>query len=173
MCLLVGKPAPQFELDGVMGSEFSKFALDNYKGKWVVLFFYPLDFTFVCPTEITAFSQANEEFKKRGAEVLGCSIDSVHSHKAWIKNGLGEIKFPLLSDLNHTASASYGVLNEEAGFAMRGTFIIDPEGVLRWQVIHDTGIGRNIEEVLRVLDALQAGGLCAANWTPGKPLIKA
>ncbi|HEY3294621.1 MAG TPA: peroxiredoxin [bacterium] len=173
MSVQVAKPAPKFMMDALHGEDFTKVSLEDYKGKWLVLFFYPLDFTFVCPTEIKAFSQAYEEFTKRGADILGCSVDSTHSHKAWTKDGLGKIRFPLLSDLNHTVSREYGVLDEDAGFAQRGTFIIDPDGILRWKVVHDTGIGRNIEEVLRVLDALQAGGLCAANWRAGEKLINA
>jgi peroxiredoxin (alkyl hydroperoxide reductase subunit C) len=173
MAIQVARPAPHFKLEGVKGTEFVEDSLDSHRGRWLILFFYPLDFTFVCPTEISAFSDAYGEFQKRGADVLGCSVDSKHSHRAWIKNGLGEITFPLLSDLTHHVSRAYGVLDEAAGFAQRGTFIIDPDGILRWQVVHDTGIGRNIEEVLRVLDALQAGGLCAANWKRGEALIKA
>ncbi|MFZ5434506.1 MAG: peroxiredoxin [Calditrichota bacterium] len=172
MTIQVAKPAPQFNLEALNGQDFSKVTLEDYKGKWVVLFFYPLDFTFVCPTEIRAFSDAYSEFTKREAVVIGCSVDSVHSHLAWSKNGLGTIKFPIMSDLTHTVSRNYGVLDEDTGFAQRGTFIIDPDGILRWMVVHDTGIGRNIEEVLRVLDALQAGGLCAANWKPGEALLE-
>lgn len=172
MSVQVAKPAPHFQLEGLQGTDFVEASLDDYKGKWLILFFYPLDFTFVCPTEIRAFSDAYEEFTKRKTEVVGCSVDSKHSHLAWVKGSLGPIKFPLLSDLTHAASRAYGVLDEATGFAQRGTFIIDPKGVLRWQVVHDTGIGRNIEEVLRVLDALQVGGLCAANWKPGQAPIK-
>jgi peroxiredoxin 2/4 len=171
MSVQVAKPAPKFSMDAFSGEDFARISLDDYRGKWVVLFFYPLDFTFVCPTEIKAFSQAHEEFTKRNAVVLGCSVDSKHCHKAWVNNGLGKIKFPLLSDLNHKVSREYDVLDEDAGEAQRGTFIIDPEGVLRWKVVHDTNVGRNIDEVLRVLEALQAGGLCAANWIPGQQLI--
>jgi peroxiredoxin (alkyl hydroperoxide reductase subunit C) len=172
MSVQVAKPAPHFTLEGVKGKEFVTVSSEGYRGKWLVLFFYPLDFTFVCPTEIRSFSDSYSEFKNRGADVAGCSVDSKHSHLAWVKNGLGEIKFPLLSDLTHSTSRAYGVLDEDTGFAQRGTFIIDPDGILRWQVVHDTGIGRNVEEVLRVLDALQAGGLCAANWQKGDSLLK-
>lgn len=173
MAIQVAHPAPHFKLEGVKGTDFVTVSLDDYKGKWLVFFFYPLDFTFVCPTEISAFSNSYTEFQKRGVDVVGCSVDSKHSHLAWIKNGLGQIKFPLLSDLTHNVSRAYNVLDEESGFAQRGTFIIDPDGMLRWLVVHDTGIGRNVDEVLRVLDALQAGGLCAANWKAGDALIKA
>jgi len=173
MSLQVAKPAPTFVMEALHGDEFTSVSLEDCKGKWLVLFFYPLDFTFVCPTEIKAFSQAYDEFTKRGADVLGCSVDSKHSHKAWTTDGLGKIRFPLLSDLNHKVSREWGVLDEDEGTAQRGTFIIDPDGVLRWMVVHDTNVGRNVEEVLRVLDALQAGGLCAANWMPGQKLINA
>jgi peroxiredoxin 2/4 len=171
MSVQVAKPAPQFSLEALNGDEFVTVSSKDYKGKWVVLFFYPLDFTFVCPTEIRAFSDALEEFTKRNTAVLGCSVDSKFSHKAWTHDGLGKIKFPLLSDFNRTVSRDFDVLNEDAGYAMRGTFIIDPNGILRWQVVHDTGIGRNVDETLRVLEALQAGGLCAANWRPGQALL--
>jgi len=172
MSIQVSKPAPRFTMEAFHGDEFTSVSLDDYKGKWLVLFFYPLDFTFVCPTEIKALSQAYDEFKKRGADVVGCSVDSKHTHKAWANDGLGKIRFPLMSDLNHRVSRDYGVLDEDLGHSLRGTFIIDPDGIVRWQVVHDTDIGRNIDEVLRVLDALQAGGLCAVNWRPGETLLK-
>ncbi|MDR0267384.1 peroxiredoxin [Paenibacillus sp.] len=171
---LVGKPAPDFTMETVLGdgSDFSKVSLSDYRGKWLVLFFYPLDFTFVCPTEITALSEAASEFKALDAEILGVSVDSIHSHKAWINtprdaNGLGQINFPLASDLTKTVAQDYGVLIEEAGVALRGLYIIDPEGELKYQVVNHNDIGRSVEETLRVLQALQSGGLCAMNWKPG------
>lgn len=147
--------------------------LDSYRGKWLALFFYPLDFTFVCPTEITAFSDRAQEFFDVDCEILGVSTDSVHSHRAWIKtpvdqNGLGEINFPLASDITKQVARDYGVLVEEEGVALRGLFLIDPEGIIRYQVVHDMNVGRNVDEVLRVLEAAQSGGLCAANWKPGE-----
>jgi alkyl hydroperoxide reductase subunit AhpC len=172
MSIQVSKPAPSFSAEALHGQNFVKVASDDYKGKWLVLFFYPLDFTFVCPTEIKAFSAAYDEFTKRGADIVGCSVDSKYSHQAWSQNGLGEIRFPIMSDFLRTISRDYGVLDEATGFAHRGTFIIDPDGIVRWQLVHDTGIGRNIEETLRVLDALKAGGLCAANWKKGDALLK-
>ncbi|WP_438444595.1 peroxiredoxin [Gorillibacterium sp. sgz5001074] len=171
---LVGKQAPDFTMATVDGSgeSFGKVSLSDYKGKWLVLFFYPLDFTFVCPTEITAISDAADEFKKLDTEILGVSIDSVHSHKAWIKtakedNGLGKLNFPLASDITKSVSKDYGVLIEEEGIALRGLFIINPEGELQYQVVHHNNVGRSVEETLRVLEALQSGGLCPIGWKKG------
>ena len=167
MSTKVGQNAPEFTLQGVVGDKFKDVCLDEYKGKWVVLFFYPLDFTFICPTEITEFSKRDNEFKSLSAQVLGVSIDSVFSHKAWLKE-LGILNYPLLSDITKEVSRKYGVLLEDKGFALRGTFIIDPEGKLRYQLVHDLGIGRSVEEILRVLRALQTGELCPVEWKPGK-----
>lgn len=172
---LVGKKAPDFKMVTTkdLDNLNQEVTLDSYKGKWLVLFFYPLDFTFVCPTEITAFNARYEEFVDQGADILGVSIDSIHTHRAWIRtprehNGLGELKFPLASDITKEVARNYEVLIEEEGVALRGLFIIDPEGKVRYQVVHDNNIGRNVDETLRVLEALQSGGLCAANWKPGQ-----
>lgn len=173
--------APDFAADAVMpDNSFKEIKLSDYRGKWTVLFFYPLDFTFVCPTEITALSDRHEEFSKLGTEVLGVSVDSKFTHLAW-KNtsrnegGLGHINYPLVSDLKRTIGSSYGVLLEP-GMALRGLFIINPEGVIQYQVVHDLGIGRNVDEVLRVLEALQTvaktGEVCPANWTSGGDTMK-
>ncbi|GIP29223.1 thioredoxin-like protein YkuU [Paenibacillus sp. J23TS9] len=171
---LVGKAAPDFTMETVTGdgSDFSKASLTDYRGKWLVFFFYPLDFTFVCPTEITALSDAADQFKALDAEILGVSTDSIHSHKAWIttprdSNGLGQINFPLASDITRSVAKDYGVYIEEEGVALRGLFIINPEGELKYQVVNHNDIGRSVEETLRVLQALQSGGLCAMNWKPG------
>lgn len=171
---LVGKPAPDFSMEAVTGDgkEFKRVSLSDYRGKWLVLFFYPLDFTFVCPTEITALSDAYEVFKNLDTDILGVSTDSVYSHRAWIntpreQNGLGPLNFPLAADLTHQVSRDYGVLIEEEGVALRGLFIIDPEGELKYQVVNHNDVGRSVEETLRVLQALQSGGLCGANWQPG------
>lgn len=173
---LVQKPAPAFEADAVQGNDFKRIKLTDYKGKWLALFFYPLDFTFVCPTEITAFSDRVEDFKKLGCEVLGCSVDSKFSHLAWIntprnKGGLGEINYPLLADLDKKIAADYGVLLS-GGVALRGLFLIDPTGNVKYEVVHDLGVGRNVDEALRVLAAFQqvekTGEVCPANWTQGK-----
>lgn len=147
--------------------------LSDYKGKWVVMFFYPLDFTFVCPTEIRAFNDKYEEIKKAGAEVLAVSTDSVYSHRAWInteesKGGLGPMKYVLASDITKDVSRDYGVLMEDKGIALRGLFIIDPDGILQYQVVHSLNIGRSVDETLRVLEALKTGGLCGADWKPGQ-----
>lgn len=168
---LVGLQAPNFELETALGDgeNFGKVSLEGYKGKWVVMFFYPLDFTFICPTEITAFSDAAAQFGELNAEVLAVSTDSIHSHKAWINNGLGKLNIQIASDNTNQVSKDYGVLIEEKGIALRGLFIIDPEGVLQYSVVHNTGIGRNVDETIRVLQALQSGGLCAVNWKPGQP----
>lgn len=148
--------------------------LSEYRGKWLVMFFYPLDFTFVCPTEILGFNKRVGEFNKLGAEILGASVDSVHSHKAWIKakkedGGLGgELSFPLASDITKSVASDYGILLEDKGIALRGLFIIDPEGVLRYSVVTDLNVGRSVDETLRVLQALQSGGLCPVDWHPGE-----
>ncbi len=177
---LVTREAPKFATDAVVGHEFKEISLDDYKGKWVVLFFYPLDFTFVCPTEITAFSDHYDKFAAAGAEILGCSVDSKFSHLAWVnlprnQGGLGKINFPLLADLTKDISRDYGVLLD-AGIALRGLYIIDPEGNVAFEVVHDLGIGRNVEEVLRVLKAIQktreTGEVCPANWHEGDDTMK-
>ncbi len=172
MYLQVGLPAPKFSLEALVKDNFEKVSLDDYKGKWVVFFFYPLDFTFVCPTEILEFSKRIEEFKKLNAVVLGCSIDSVYSHKAWTKE-LGELSYPLLSDITRDTSRDYGILIEEKGMALRGLYIIDDEGVLRYQVVHDVNVGRSVDETLRVLQALQSGELCQVGWKPGQKTLSA
>jgi alkyl hydroperoxide reductase subunit AhpC len=177
----VQKEAPDFTATAVVNEAFNdKFKLSDYRGKYVVLFFYPLDFTFVCPTEIVAFSDRIQDFRDRGAEVIGCSIDSHFSHLAWIqtpreKGGLGELKYPLVADLTKKISADYGVLLE-GGIALRGTFVIDQKGIVRAITIHDLPLGRSVDEALRVLDALQHfekhGEVCPADWKKGGATIK-
>jgi peroxiredoxin 2/4 len=181
MLAQVGTKAPDFKLPSTkdatgpknLGKEIS---LSDYKGKWLVLFFYPLDFTFVCPTEITALSEQADEFAEFDAEILGCSTDSVFSHWAWLntprdKNGIAGTQYPLVADFTKETARAYGVLNEETGAAKRGLFIIDPEGILKYAVVTDDSVGRSVEETLRVLQALQTGGLCPAEWKPGKELL--
>lgn len=170
---IVGKNAPCFSMNTALGNGegFGKVTLEDYKGKWFIMFFYPLDFTFVCPTEITEYSKRYEEFKKEGAEILAVSVDSEHSHKAWINDGLGKINFPIASDMTKQVSRDYGILIEEEGIALRGLFIIDPEGVIRYSVIHDLNIGRSVDETLRVLRALKTGGLCPVDWEEGEELL--
>lgn len=172
----VGSPAPEFTLDAVVstvaGKEFKKIRLADYRGKWLVLFFYPADFTFVCPTEIKGFSDAVDTFKKLDAEVLGGSVDSKYSHLAWIKRGdLGELKYPLLADFKKEVARDYGILDEKEGVALRGLFIIDPQGVIQYQAVHNLDVGRSVEETLRVLEALQTGSLCPLGWKPGQKTL--
>jgi alkyl hydroperoxide reductase subunit AhpC len=175
MPAFVTKEAPDFTATAVVNEEFKTVKLSDYRGKYVVLFFYPLDFTFVCPTEIIAFSDKIEEFRKRGAEVLGCSIDSQFCHLAWIRTpradgGLGGLRYPLVADLAKKICADYGVLTD-GGVALRGTFLIDKNGILRHALINDLPLGRNIDETIRMIDALhffeQHGEVCPANWKPG------
>jgi len=170
---LVGEKAPNFNMMTVDGNGevFERKSLEDFKDKWLVLFFYPLDFTFVCPTEITAYSKRYEEFKNAGAEIMGVSIDSEHSHKAWINNGLGKLNFSLASDITKTVSKEYGVLIEEDGIALRGLFIINPKGEIKYSVIHDLNVGRSVDETLRVLKALKTGGLCPIDWNEGQKLL--
>lgn len=176
---LVQKMAPEFETDAVVSGDFKRLKLTDYKGKWVCLFFYPLDFTFVCPTEITAFSDRTQDFKALKCEILGCSIDSKFSHLAWVntpreKGGLGKLNYPLLADLNKRISADYGVLLS-SGIALRGLFLINPDGKVVYEVVHDLNVGRNVDETLRVLSAFQHaaehGDVCPANWSKGRPTI--
>lgn len=176
---MVGKQAPAFEMEAVLPDKsFGKVSLEeNMKNdKWTVLFFYPMDFTFVCPTEITAMSDRNDEFEDLDAQIIGVSTDTVHTHLAWIntdrtQNGLGQLNYPLAADTNHKVARDFGVLIEDEGIALRGLFIINPEGELQYQVVHHNNIGRDVDEVLRVLQALQTGGLCPANWRPGQATL--
>ncbi|MDX1386266.1 MAG: peroxiredoxin [bacterium] len=182
MMVQVQRKAPDFKAQAVMpDGSFKEVSLSDYAGKKVVLFFYPLDFTFVCPTEIITFSEKIAEFEKRGVQVLGCSIDSHFSHLAWRntprkEGGIGEIKYPLVADTTKDISRSYGVLLENAGIALRGTFLIDEEGLLRHMVVNDLPLGRNIDETLRMVDALdfvqKHGEVCPAEWEPGGDTIK-
>jgi peroxiredoxin 2/4 len=174
----VGQPAPDFDMASTKNIETLKenVKLSDYAGKWVVLLFYPLDFTFVCPTELTAFSDRYEEFQGIGAEIVGVSTDSVYSHRAWIqtpkdKGGVEGLQYPLASDMTGSVAEKYGVLVDGAGIALRGLFIIDPNGVLKYSVVHDLNIGRSTDETLRVIQALQTGGLCAAEWKPGQSTL--
>ncbi len=176
---LVGQPAPDFDMPSTKNIEKlnENVRLSDYRGKWLVLLFYPLDFTFVCPTELTTFSERLDDFEAIGAEVIGVSTDSVHSHRAWLRtpreqNGVEGLRYPLASDITKQVSRDYGVLIEEKGVALRGLFVIDPEGILRYAVIHDLNVGRSAEETLRVIQALQTGGLCQAEWRPGQETLK-
>lgn len=182
MAVLVQQKAPNFKAQAVMpDGSFKQVSLSDYEGKYVILFFYPLDFTFVCPTEIIAFSESTAKFSERGVQLLGCSIDSHFSHLAWRNTarrdgGLGKVEFPLIADLDKKIAESYDVLLP-TGVALRGLFLIDKQGVVRHQVVNDLPLGRNIEEALRVVDALQTfereGEVCPANWRAGESTMKA
>lgn len=167
----LGSQAPDFKLKGYFDGKFKEYTLKDYKNKWLVLFFYPLDFTFVCPTEIKEFSRQHANFKKANAEVLGISVDSEHSHKAWAEGPLGKLNFPLLSDFHKRMSEDYEVLSEEDGTAHRGTFIVDPYGKIRYFVLSDDDVGRSVAETLRVVKALQTGKLCPVEWKPGEKTL--
>ncbi len=182
MSVLVGKEAPDFTATAVMpdGSFKEDFKLSDYRGKYVVFFFYPLDFTFVCPSELIAFDHRLAEFEKRGVQVIGCSIDSHFTHLAWRntpinEGGIGSVKYPLVSDLTKNISRDYDVLLNEA-VALRGSFLVDKEGVVRHQVVNDLPLGRNIDEMLRMVDALQFteehGEVCPAGWKNGDEGMK-
>ena len=181
MSVCVGEAAPDFTAMAVVDKQFKQVSLSDYKGKHVVLFFWPLDFTFVCPTEIVAFSDKMEEFKQRDTVVLGASVDSHFTHLAWqntprSEGGLGDISFPMVADQTHAIARSYGVLFEGKGLAFRGLFLIDKEGVIRHMLINDLPLGRNVDEAVRMVDALQFfeenGEVCPANWRPGEKSIK-
>lgn len=165
----VGKPAPDFRLEGIQDptKEYETFSLSKHRGRWVVLFFYPADFTFICPTEIIGFSERYKEFADLNAVIFGVSTDSKHSHRAWIASEGWKLAYPLLADITKEISRAYGVLLEQEGVALRGTFIIDPEGKLRWMVISDNNVGRSVSETTRALSALQTGELCGVDWKPG------
>ncbi len=171
MELQIGKPAPDFEAVAVLpNKEFSEIKLSDYRGKWVVLFFYPLDFSFVCPTEVRSFDENYSRFTDAGAEVLGISVDSQFSHLHWIEKEFRRLQYPLLSDMTREVSKAYNVLLDE-GYSLRGTFIIDPEGILKSIVVNDTAIGRSIDETIRTLRALQTGELTGCGWQPGQPTL--
>ncbi|CAK9180586.1 unnamed protein product [Ilex paraguariensis] len=180
---LVGNLAPDFEAEAVFDQEFIKVKLSEYIGKkYVILFFYPLDFTFVCPTEITAFSDRYADFEKLNTEILGVSIDSVFSHLAWVQTdrksgGLGDLKYPLVSDVTKSISKSYDVLIPDQGIALRGLFIIDKEGIIQHSTINNLAIGRSVDETMRTLQALQyvqenPDEVCPAGWKPGEKSMK-
>jgi len=182
-CLRVGQLAPDFLATAVVDQEFKAIKLSDYRGKYVVLFFYPLDFTFVCPTEITAFSDRYAEFKDLNTEVLGISVDSEFSHLAWIQTerklgGVGDLNYPLVSDLKKEISEAYNVLDPDEGIALRGLFIIDKEGVIQHATVNNLSYGRNVDETLRVLQAIQyvqthPDEVCPVGWKPGELTMSA
>ena len=178
----VQKPAPYFSTTAVINGAFKTVSTEDIKGKYTVIFFYPLDWTFVCPTELTAFSDRVDEFAKLNCQLLAVSVDSEYSHLAWCnvprnKGGLGTLNYPLLADVNKNMSRSFGVLLEQSGVSLRGLFVLDKDTIVRHVTINDLPIGRSVDETLRVLKALQFveehGEVCPANWTPGKPTMKA
>src|SRR5690242_2950852 len=180
MTAFVSSPAPDFTADAYVNGEFKQISLSQFKGKKVVLFFYPLDFTFVCPTEILAFVDAIDKFKQRNTVVIGCSVDSKFTHRAWAQvpreeGGIKGVNFPILSDLNRTIARDYGVLLNDS-VALRGLFIINKDGVLKHSTINHLDLGRNIAEVLRLLDAVdfseENGEVCPANWQKGEQAMK-
>ena len=183
MGVLVGREAPDFSLDAVVdgGKMVDSCKLSDYRGKYVVLFFYPLDFTFVCPTELHAFQDRIDEFQHKNVEVMACSVDSKFSHHAWLntarsQGGIQGVTYTLLSDINKEAAKAYDVLAEAEGVSYRGLFLIDREGIVRYQVVNDLGLGRNVDEVLRMVEALQFteefGEVCPANWHKGAKSMK-
>ena len=182
MSVQVGAPAPDFSAVAVVNKQFEDdFKLSQYRGKNVVLFFWPLDFTFVCPTEICAFADANDKFAERNTALVGVSTDSQYTHLAWqmksrSQGGIGDIPFPMVADLNHEISRNYGVLIEGQGIALRGLFLIDKEGNVRHALINDLPLGRSVDEALRMVDALthfeKHGEVCPANWHAGEKTMK-
>lgn len=182
MGVLVGKQAPDFKAKAVVNGKLTEqFSLSHYRGKNVVFFFYPLAFTFVCPTELHAFQDKLAEFEKRETQVIGCSVDSVFTHMAWLntpkaKGGISGVTYPLVSDLNKTIATSYDVLLHQEGISLRGLFLIDALGIVRHQVVNDLPLGRSVDEALRMLDALiffqKHGEVCPANWKKGYPTMQ-
>lgn len=181
---LVGKPAPDFELEGYYNGQFRKYKLSDFRKKWVLLLFYPLDFTFVCPTEVLNFSAATEKFTKINCQIFGISVDSIYVHKAWVDTkredgGLGgSLNYPLLSDLNKVTARDYGILMEDEGVALRGLFLISPEGVVMHSTINSLSVGRSVTEAMRVMKAFQfvsfhEGQVCPADWEDGKDAMAA
>ncbi len=169
---MIGQQAPLFTTKAVIdGGEFRDISLSDFKGKWVLLFFYPADFTFVCPTELTQFRDRLREFKDVGCEILGCSVDSEHAHRRWLRDDLKDLNYPLLADTARRLARDYGVLLEDRGVAVRGTFLIDPEQKIQYISVHNLSVGRDASEILRVLIALQSGELCQAGWKPGDKTI--
>ena len=164
----IGDKAPNFTLKGIFHGTVSDFTLQSFPGKWLVLFFYPADFTFICPTEVVGFSKMARQFRAEDTEILGVSIDSLESHRKWAEE-LGGVEYPLLSDAEKAVSRLYGVLDENEGVSMRATFIINPTREITYVVVSHTNVGRSVEETLRVLKALRSERLCPSDWRPGEP----
>jgi peroxiredoxin (alkyl hydroperoxide reductase subunit C) len=177
--LTVGDKLPDFKLQATVsldkGKEFKEITPQSYKGKWTVLFYWPMDFTFICPTEIAEFGRQNGKFLERDAQVLGASTDTHFVHLAWRRDhpDLKALPFPMLADTKRELATQLGILHKQDGVALRATFIVDPEGTIRWASVNDLSVGRSVPEVLRVLDGLQTDELCPCNWQKGQPTLKA
>jgi peroxiredoxin (alkyl hydroperoxide reductase subunit C) len=177
--LIVGDKLPLFELQALVGLEpgkqFQTLTGHSFPGKWLVLFFWPMDFTFVCPTEIAEFGRRHADFVHRGAQVLGASVDTQYVHMAWREQhpALKKVPYPMLADTKRELSQALGILDKKEGVALRATFIVDPSATIRWASVNDLTVGRNVDEVLRVLDALQTDELTPCNWHKGEPTLRA
>ncbi len=175
--LTIGDKFPNFNLKAAVslekGKEFADISNESYAGKWKVVFFWPMDFTFICPTEIAEFGKRNRDFADRDAQVLGASTDSHYVHLAWRNShpDLKDLPFPMLADIKRELSSELGILHKQAGVALRATFIVDPEGTIRWVSVNDLSVGRNVDDTLRVLDGLQSGELCPCDWKKGEKTL--
>ncbi|CAM2064794.1 Alkyl hydroperoxide reductase C [Sulfidibacter corallicola] len=175
--LTIGDQCPEFQLKAAVsleaGKEFTDISHESYEGKWKVLFFWPMDFTFICPTEIAEFGRREEDFADRDTQILGISTDTHFVHLAWRKDheDLRDLPYPMLADTKRELSEALGILHKEEGVALRATFIVDPEGIIRWVSVNDLSVGRNVDEVLRVLDGLQTDELCPCNWQKGEATL--
>ncbi|HID92890.1 MAG TPA: peroxiredoxin [bacterium (Candidatus Stahlbacteria)] len=168
---LVNKRAPDFEAKAIVNGKIENIKLSDYLGKWIILLFYSADFSPLCPLELKEFANKYEELERLNAEIIAGSVDGIWSHKVFIEKELPQIKYPVFSDSAGQISKKFGVLLEDAGVALRATFIIDTDGVVQYEVVHNTGIGRSVDETLRVLQALQSGGVCPPDWKPGEPTL--
>ncbi len=168
----INQPAPDFhDVTAYQNGDFTKVSLSQYRGKWLVLFFYPRDFTFICPTELKGFAQHADEFVRLGCSILAASTDSGWSHKAWFERDLPQVQYPVLADTTQAVSRAYQVLNEGDGSSERGLFVIDPDGIVKYVLCSAGNVGRSIKETLRVIEALQSGDLCPVEWEPGQSTL--
>lgn len=168
---IIGTNAPEWSAEAYWAGEIKNISLSDFKGKWIVFFFYPRDFTFICPTELKGFAQAEADFSAINTVVVGASTDSVFSHKAWFERDLPNVKYPVIADTSLSIARSYGALIEESGTAVRATYIIDPDGKVRYALMSDLGVGRSVDETIRVMKALQTGELCPVEWKPGESTL--
>ena len=168
----INQPAPDFkQATGYQQGEFKTVNLSDYRGRWLIILFYPRDFTFVCPTEIKGFAKYADDFNQLNCDIVAASTDSQWSHKAWLERDLPEVKFPVLADTNHALTRAYGILDEATGEAERGLFVIDPEGLVKYIVVSSGSVGRSVKETLRVLQAVQSGDLCPVDWEAGQQTL--